>query len=199
MKKILGNPNQYYTQTNNAQVHLFEDYFQKKKMISCGPTVLAMALDISAWTLDVFANGEQPEDSILMILHNPANLELFKKIRDIDYDIYPPNEVPQLYPAVTEMIYQDKNVCHFKWGLTLDMCKYLIDNDICVMISGDFPAGGHFVLIVGYEDNELIFNDPYNLQWPDNNGYNRRMSKEFFEINVKPRGYRLEIYKNRGA
>lgn len=199
MKKVLGWENQYYSQLNNAQVYLFDDYFKKKSSIACGPSSFAMGLEICGWPLDIFANGIQPEDSILMILHNPFNLETFKNERDLDYDIYPPNEIPQLYPVVANILYDNLNVCKFKWGITFEIIKYCIDNNICLMVSGDFPAGGHFVLIVGYEDDTIIFNDPYKLQWPDNNGYNRKMSLDFFECNIKNKGYRIEIYPNREA
>ena len=199
MKKVLGTPNQYYSQSNNAQVYLFKDYFNSGINIACGPTVFAMALDICLWPLVVFAPGIQPEDSILMIMHNPFNLDTFRNVRDIDYDLYPPNEVPQLYPVVAHMLYNNVNVCKFKWGVSFDMIKYCIDNDMTVMCSGNFPAGGHYVLFVGYEDDTLIFNDPYKEQWEDKNGYNRIMTREFFDNNIKQSGYRLEIYKNKGA
>lgn len=199
MKKILGKPNQYYSQTNNAQVYLFDDYFKKKSSIACGPTSFIMGLDVSKWPLDIFAPGIQPEDSILMILHNPFNAEIFKSVRNIDYDVYPPNEIPQLYPAVAKMLYKNNKVCTFKWGITFNMIKYCINNDICLMVSGNFPVGGHFVLIVGYDNDKIIYNDPFKSQYKDNNGYNRVMDLDFFDNYIKPHGYRIEIYKNREA
>jgi len=194
MKKILGDKTKYYDQSNNAQVELFKDYFNKTKMIACGPTSFAMGLDIAGWPMDIFTPGEQPEDSILMIAHNPYNLNLFKEKRDLDYDKYPPNEVSQIYDVVAKILYNSDNVCKFKWGLTWSIIKENIINNIPMMIAGNFPAGGHYVLIVGFDDSKktIIFNDPYKYQWRDKNGYNREMDLNF--LNDKISKYRIEFY-----
>lgn len=196
MRKILGSRDQYYDQTNNAQVDLFNDYFHKTRIIACGPTMCAMGFDVSGWPMSVFTPGVQPEDSILMMLHNRFNLELLKKTRNIDYDKYPPNEVPQVYDVVGEILYGKYKANKFEWHLNFDIIKKNIDNDICMGIHGDFPCGGHYVLIVGYDDekNVIIFNDPYPPQWKDYNGYNREMTMNFFYDNISL--FRIDFYPN---
>lgn len=193
MRKILGSRKKYYSQTNNAQVELFGDYFNNRKMIACGPTSAAMGFDIAGWPMQIFTPGEQPEDSILMIAHNPKNLELLKKRRNINYNKFPPNEVPQIYDVIGELLYREYigsnkriKACQFRWNLDFDIIKNNINNGIPMMICGDFPCGGHYVLIVGYDDdrNVIIFNDPYPLQWSNKNGYNREMKINFLRKNI---------------
>ena len=162
---ILGTKYQYHNQLNNAQVALFKDYFNKKKAIACGPTALAEAFEIAGWPTDVFTPGEQADDAILMILQNPKNLKRFKKIRNLDYDKYPPNEIPQLFPEVGRILYE-KEVCRFEWGLSFEIIKDNILQGITMIICGKFPAGGHYVHAVGFDDEKqvIIFNDPYPKQ-----------------------------------
>lgn len=181
MRKILGTKKQYYIQTNNAQVELFKDYFGQKKYIACGPTAVVMCLDIAGWPMEVFTPGEQPEDSILMIAHNPNNLKKIKERRELDYDKYPPNEVPQVYEVVCEIIYGVKNVCKLGWGLTYTIIKNNILQGKPMVICGKFPAGGHYVSCVGFDDEKgvIIYNDPYPDQWQDKKGYNREMTIDY--------------------
>lgn len=197
MREILGHKNKYYTQTNNAQVELFKDYFGKGKAIACGPTSAAMGFDIAGWPMNVFTPGVQPEDSILMMVHNPANLAKLKERRDIDYDKFPPNEVPQVYDVVGELLYGKWKACKFSWGLSFEIVRKNILHGIPMMICGKFPAGGHYVLIVGFDDERqvVIFNDPYPPQWPDKNGYNREMDLEFLS---KMGNYRIDFFPKRG-
>ncbi len=191
--KILGTNRQYYIQTNNAQVELFNRYYEKGKIIACGPTSAAMGFDIAGYPMDVFTPGEQPEDSILMVLNNPANLRLLINRRNLDYGHFPPNEVPQAYDIVGRLIWK-KDACLFKWGLSFEIIKENIDKNIPMMIAGNFPCGAHYVLIVGYNEKEkiIIFNDPYPNQWEDKKGYNRKMDITFFEKNISK--WRIDFF-----
>ena len=145
MRKILGTRDQYYDQTNDASVYLFDDYFNKKKMIACGPNAYVMGLDIAGWPLDIFTPGEQVSDGVLMVLHNPFNLAAFKARRPLDYDTYPPNEVPQAYDVVSEILYPGQNASKFVDGFDADIMTKSIDAGKPMMVSGEFPAGGHYV------------------------------------------------------
>lgn len=197
MRKILGSEDKYYLQTNNAQVELFKDYFGKGKIIACGPTCAAMGFDIARWPMDVFTPGEQPEDSILMIVHNPANLAKIKARRNIDYDKMPPNEVPQVYDIVGQLLYNTNKACQFHFGLSFDLIKQNITKGIVMMIGGKFPCGGHYVLVVGFDEEQekIIINDPYPLQWPDKKGYNREMDLNLLE---KVGNWRVDFYPYKG-
>jgi hypothetical protein len=198
MRKILGLKNKYKSQVETAQVELFKDYFHNGKMIECGPVSAAMGFDIAGWPIDVFTSGEQPGDSILMMVHNPDNLKKIKERRNINYDAFPPNEVPQVYDIVGELLYGKYKACKFEWGLSFEIIKKNINKNICMMISGPFPAGSHYVLAVGYDDEKkvIIYNDPYPPQWPDKNGYNREMDMEFLS---KMGNYRIDFYPKRSV
>lgn len=178
MRKILGSKDKYYIQVNNAQVALFEDYFHNGKAIACGPTSYVMGLDIAGWPMDVFTTGVQPEDSVLMMVHNPVNLKKLKERRNIDYDKFPPNEVPQAYDIVSDILYGEKKPSKFVWNLNYKIIRSNIIKGWPMMMCGIFPAGGHYVTVVGFDDEKkvIIYNDPYPSQYADNNGYNREMS-----------------------
>jgi len=189
MRKILGTKDQYYNQTNNAQVELIKDYTGQKKFIACGPESLAMALDIAGWDMSVFTPGEQPGDSLLMVYHNPLNLKIFNQERKLDYDKWPPNEIPQLMGPVTELVFGERAAFFHSAGLNFQTIKDAINEGFPLVVSGNFPAGGHYVTVKGYDDDkgpQVIFNDPFPPQWPDNNGYNRHMSWEEFDTIVSP-------------
>jgi hypothetical protein len=201
MIKILGSKDNYYDQTNNAQVDLFKDYFKKGKMISCGPEAFVTCLDIAGYPMDIFTPGEQPGDSVLMICHNRKNLPAIMKNRVLDYDKYPPNEVPQTYEVVAKLLYKDLpgTICKLEWGVNFAIIKKNIDKNIPMMLCGKFPCGGHFVAVTGYDDSKNLvkFNDPYPLNWPDKKGYNRDMDLKFLQENIISIGnynWRIEIY-----
>jgi hypothetical protein len=195
MKQILGTDYNYHDQTNDGSYNLLKDYSAKSKAISCYPNAFAGGLEIGQWP-DVFTPGEQWPDSILMILHSGTNLSKWKAIRNLDYDKYPPNEIPQLYgwPGLPKVLYGDKgNSIVFKWGISFDIIVNAIKNKTCLHVAGKFPAGPHGVLITGYDDDREIiyYNDSYKKQYSDKKGYNRTMTKQWMEDNISD--WRIEI------
>ena len=180
-KKILGTRDQYYIQTNDGSVALFKDYFQKSKMIACGPNSAVMCADIAGWPQDVWTLHVQASDVLLMLFENPNNLNMWKAIRNLNYDVYPPNEVPQLYPKALELVY-GKDVCQFvEGGLSLDVIKAAVDEGRPLQICGKFPCGGHYVSCVGYDGDKVVINDPYPANW-GGNGYNHKIA--WTDLNV---------------
>ena len=178
MKKIIGK-DIYYSQKNNAQVILGELYYKSKKFIACGPTSFVDGIHSCGWPMNIFTPGEQPDDSILMIFLNPNHLERFKQKRNLNYKEWAPNEIPQLYEVVGEILYKRKDVCKFEGKLNFEIIKNNIDKGICMQIA--FP--GHFCIIKGYDEEKgiIIYNDPYRQALME-------MSKE------KIFSWRIDIY-----
>jgi hypothetical protein len=208
MRIVLGNKEAYNLQTNDATVDFTNDYGDRPRIVACGPNSLANGLEICGHDMSVFTPGEQASDGIMMVAHNRKHLPKYTKRRKLDYDVYPPNEIPQLYEIFTQIIYGNKKVCKYYPGISFRIIKNAILRGSTLMISGEFPAGGHFVTVVGFDDEKqewnfekkvmeskqvIIFNDPYPDQWDDENGYNREMSLEWFRNHIN--NYRVEIFK----
>jgi hypothetical protein len=186
MTKILGKGIQY-SQRNNAQVYLFQDYvhgvledMKEKKEISqeifsiirkkiflyiaCGPTAIAMGLHIGGWSMNVFTKGVQPEDSILMMCHNPNNLKLLKARRPLGYetDKWAPNEIPQIYDVISDILYgPNAGACRYKSGCNVDIIRENIIKETTMMVA----SGPHYILLTGFSDEKkkIYFKDPFYL------------------------------------
>jgi hypothetical protein len=170
---------QYFVQTDNSSVSFFQRYFGRAKYVDCGPTCDAMGLAITGNDMDVFTPNAQPEDIIQVIYQNPKNMEYFLSVRDLDLTKWPPNEIPQYAPVVTELIYGEPK-CEFSWKLGFSECaRRVLDLGQPIKKAGKFNTSGHFVLIVGAsKDGETLYmNDPYYKQWPDNIGWRRPITR----------------------
>lgn len=117
----------------------------------------------------------------------PNNAKHFLHVRNLDLNKYPPNEVPQYYPEMTRLIY-GQEACSFHWAPTYEKIRAYILDGRPVQVCGTFPLGGHYILIVGFDDKgkTLIYNDPYPPFYKNGDGYNRKMSTTFFKLKVKP-------------
>jgi hypothetical protein len=193
MRLIIGNKSQYYIQTNNAQVELFKDYFHQVKNIACGPETAAAGYDISGRNMKIFTPGEQPGDSILMIMHNPKNLKKFEYRRKLNYDEWPPNEVPQAYDVVGRILYgEDASLFH--WGFNSGVVIKNINGGVPMMVGTNLTKDGHYVLIVGFDLDKgtLIYNDPYPYLYEDKQGYNREI--KYPNPKIKISNWRVDFY-----
>lgn len=178
MRKILGTRDQYYDQTNNALAKYAEDYHDITKYISCGPESAAMGFDIAGWDMEkYFTKGVQPGDSIAMCMFNPFNQKYFGKDARKR-----PNEWASNYPSMSKIIFE-KQACSISWSLSFDIITLAIKQECPVMVCGNFPCGGHYVLVVGFdtEKRTLIINDPYRYQWKDEIGYNRELKWKYLK------------------
>lgn len=200
-----------YSQKNNAQRFLFEDYVHgvikrmrdtgeitqgiynrvRKKLflyIACGPTCIAMGLHIGGWNMKIFTPGEQPEDAILMMTHNPWNFDAFKKRRNLDYggDIWAPNEIPQVYDVISDILYgPDTAACRYRNGCNVEIIRENIIKDTTMMVA----SGAHYILLTGFSDErkKIYFKDPF---------YDR---SEFDMDNLPISNWRVNIKKYGGT
>lgn len=184
MKKLLGNKSQYNDQTNDALVEFTKDYTDKKKIVSCFCNSFADALETGHYP-NVFTPGAQIPDILMMIMHNNKNLKLFLEARDINTDEYPPNEIPQFYPVLADILFGKGNHnITFGWGLSYGTIRQHILENAVVIGGGKFPCGGHIVPFKGFNDDRhtLNYNDSYPANYANRKGYNRIMDQEMFKI-----------------
>jgi len=76
------------------------------------------------------------------------------------------NNFKEMLTTVGNYITKDDFIFSMKY-LTPGQIKESIDNDFPVIVSGKFTAGGHFILIVGYDNYNWIVDDPYG-DWNSN-------------------------------
>lgn len=108
----------------------------------------------------------QEGDYLADYFRTPANLKKFKKIRLLNYNKYPPEQVPQLHPiGLKEVFNLDSKF--IKYGTFDDIVKELkVGNvvELCMIDSNPLTpeATGHYVLANQYDDmlDKISFKDP---------------------------------------
>lgn len=110
-------------------------------LVGCGPTCLSMAAYYltgdESLTLDRIAEFSMENDYYVEDIGTSWNLM---------YD----------FPGMLDLSIGDMITDEYEMKLALDSGNILI----CAMRPGDFTAGGHFIVIYGYEDDGFKVNDP---------------------------------------
>ena len=177
MGKVLNT--NYHTQINNKVL----------PYVTCGTTCLASMLD---W-LNMQSGKEYPcdDDKVLEILNSAPIIEIAQSMiksgaldsSALDYRADNPNtpnvdeakythlnNFKEMLVTVGNFITKDSFIFQ-KNQLSFGDIKKSLDNNFPVTISGKFTAGGHFILLVGYDDEgNFIVDDPYG-DW--NSGYSQ--------------------------
>lgn len=137
----------------------------------------------------------QPKDVLALYMNDPSNKKKFLKARDnLEPGNVPGNRVPQYFPVALKDVFGIDAT--FEWGCSYDQIVEALKAGIGVLICLEDP--GHYVAVVAVDTvtEEIIYNDP----WPQNywpvrltgtSGFNRRMTREEFESNIKP--FRIKI------
>jgi len=178
--------NKFYVQTNNPTEILLKKVGPRGWLESCGATAAINCLASLGHDLTCSTPGgyePQPEE----VLQDWFNDSRTQKIRDgirsgKMIDTIPGNRVPQFYPRAVHEVF---GVCgEFVWGPSWAFLIEKMYEKKAVQICLESP--GHYLAVVGYDEemNDLIYND----SWPGRtgtSGFNLRMSKNLFDVNVK--------------
>lgn len=183
----------YHTQVNNAVL----------PYVTCGTTSLANTLN---WLNKKFnQNFECDDDKVFQILNSPEIIEIAEnmikrgeidksaleyridniKTVNIDESKFTHlNNFKQMLVTVANYITKVKYNYQLKY-LSQTEIKRSLDHDFPIIISGKFTPGGHFIPIVGYDDDQnWISDDPYG-NWNRNYAAETigKGAKVFYDIN----------------
>jgi hypothetical protein len=177
----------FFSQVNNPSEELLRKTGAVGWLETCGPTAAVNCLAVLGYDLTIVCPGPyrpQPEEVLSDFLNDPRNYrELSKERTDISPDRMPNNRVPQYYPLAVAQVFGAQG--SFIW-LTMpeQLPKYLVEGR-AVQICLEKP--GHYLAAVAFDDekDEIIFNDPWPDQYPDKNGFNRRIARMTLWVNQK--------------
>ena len=175
-----------YVQTNNAIETLVPG------LEYCGPSMDVLGC-AGLKDIEVSKNQYngmwvcQPEDYITLYYIDKKNWPLFKKIRPLDLNRYPPNRVPQYHPAAVKAVF----------GITSEYREDGSFEKIVSLLWAGNAVGlcmkkpGHYICGLAYDDKtkQIGFKDPWpNNRWPDNSvpdqNNNKWFSKEDYNKNI---------------
>lgn len=156
---------------------------------SCGPTsgVSVIGACCGETALVIRTPGgylPQPEEVLSDYFNDPANYSTLKAAASwFDPTKLRGNEAAVWYPIAVKAVFGIN--AKFVGSLTFDQVVSHISKNQGVQIVLKNP--GHFLAIVGVDTDkkELIYNDSWPNRHSDGNGFNRRMTFEEYQTNVK--------------
>lgn len=178
----------YYVQTNNPTEEILRKRSDGGWLVSCGPSAAVSCLSAMGYDVEVRCPGTykpQSEEVLMDFFNDPRNYKELKQARpDTPPDVWHGNEVPQFYPVAIPAVFGVS--ARFEWGNNFNKITSLLTEGKAVQLCLINP--GHYIAAIAYDDEagEIIFNDPWQERFADKNGFNRRMNKVEFQINVKP-------------
>jgi hypothetical protein len=191
-KNLSPTRDKYYKQTNN----------EIDATIACQCTTITAGLDIvhgNVEVLEKLGKYKQPEDNLKNYVDNDPealNYCIFSHGKNWDEYVNKPSEWADVLVKFTNKVY-NKSVIYFDDIITDEEIKTDIDNGLPVAVSMKFvdrKVYGHYVLVVGYnDDGSYIINDPFknfNENTPD--GFNCIYTKEDFKKRFKGYGIRFK-------
>jgi hypothetical protein len=184
--KYANDVNRYYTQDNNAIEQIIKKKGIKFYLETCGSTSMInciASIKDDEWLQDWDYIKIQVEDYVTCFMNDPHNYTEFMKIRNMDYNVYFGNEIPQLYPYTAKQLFNIE--AEFKFEKDWDKLINYIQNNQSVQLC--FINPGHFIACNGIDTdtNELIINDPWQGHYTTG-GFNHRLSKQEYDNNINP-------------
>jgi hypothetical protein len=177
----------YYVQTNN----------ELDKGIACQCTTMVAGLytrGLDIYAVDSLYSYKQPEDDLRYFTGHDPEVLAFCKRSHPGSTIHPSEWADVLVFAVNKIY--GKKVVYFDGNLTPQKIKDDLYSHKPVMVSLRFPEhkiDGHYVLVVGEENNNFIVNDPYkNFLKNTPDGFNCIYSPGNWQAHSK--GYGIRYY-----
>ena len=187
--------NRFYSQENNPteaynkiRVEIRATYWLE----TCGPTAAVNCMASLGKNLAVTCPGSyapQPEEVLMDYFNDPRNDDTLRRVRDLGDQgrRIPDNQVPQYYPVAVRAVFGVK--AEFFWGSSREYITSALDQGRAVQVCLKNP--GHYVAIVAYTDDGLIYHDSWGSQYPDG-GFARKLPYKSLKENVQP--YRI-VYR----
>lgn len=178
-----NDPEAYYSQEKNPTEHLLG------RLETCGPTAAVNCLASMGLLPEWQAPGgykPQPEEELTDYLNDPTQFLLLRSgWSGLDPQQVRGNEVAQVYPLAVQCVFGV--VCRFHETLTTEKALSLLTEGQAIQACLVKP--GHFIALVAFdhEAQEFIINDPWGGRWPNNTGWNQRLTFKKFLHNTKPK------------
>lgn len=180
----------YYKQTNN----------EIDPTVSCQCTSMVAALDIlfngDLSPIMKLGTHKQPEDNLRYYLGTDSSILTFCKKSHPDSKLHPSEWADVMIYGINKIYSQD--LVFFESNITEDKIAQDLGRGKPVLVSMRYPEHritGHYVLVVGFENNKWIVNDPYRncLTWKED-GFNCLYTRADFKEHSKGYGIRfLEV------
>lgn len=171
----------FSVQTNNAVENLLRLWSGKDTgfLETCGPTSAINVLESMGHPVAILSSSMatiQPEDFLTIWMNDPKNAPGFPTSA-------PVNEYAKAYPNAISKVFG--KACRYLEGQSFEWISSMVAGGMGCMVCLKDP--GHFIAIVAFDnvENKLVYRDP----WPNRtktDGFNLRMGKSEFDINVKP-------------
>jgi len=178
--------NWYYKQTNN----------ELAPSISCQCTSMVAGLDIvynhDVSVIEKITPYRQPEDDLRRFVETDKDTQDFYKRSHPGSKIHPAEWADVLVFAVNKIY--GKKVVYFDGDITQKKIIADLTKGFPVMVSCQYPAvgvPGHYILVVGVDEDRLIVNDPYkNFLTGDPDGFNCIYTPDLWRHHSKGYGMR---------
>ena len=185
----------YYSQENNPTEAYNKARLEMRAthwLETCGPTAAVNCMSSLGKNLTISCPGRyspQPEEVLMDYFNDPRNEVTLQSIRDLGERgrSIPENQVPQYYPVGVREVFGVSAL--FCWGASRRDITSALDRGCAVQLCLVNP--GHYIAVVAYTDDFLVYHDSWGSQYPDG-GFARKLTYQDLKENIQP--YRI-VYR----